>query len=162
MAAVVVACSSAPGSTNATTTAQSSIPSTAAPSIPTTTFARGDLADWEPVEILVGNVSLTVALADEEPERQRGLSMVRDFGGFEGMLFAWNEEVTTGFWMKETPIPLDLFFFGANGAIVDQTSLAPCQVDPCPIYVAEGLFRWVLESPAGSFAPKTDDRLAIP
>src|SRR5688500_5511472 len=66
------------------------------------------------------------------------------------MLLAWEEEVTPGFWMKDTLLSLDLFFFGADGAIVDETSLEPCRADPCPVFVADGLFRWVLEAPAGS------------
>ena len=151
LALVVVACSPAPETTTPTTRAQPSISSTVPTSIPpTTTFAVGELASWERIEVLVGETALTVALADEESERQVGLTGVSDLGDFEGMLFAWDEEVTTGFWMKDTPIALDLFFFDAEGGLVDQTSLEPCPAEPCPVFVAERLFRWVLEAPAGS------------
>jgi uncharacterized membrane protein (UPF0127 family) len=89
-------------------------------------------------------------LADEEVERQRGLMEVSDLGHFEGMLFAWEEPVTTGFFMKDTLLALDIFFFDDAGALVDQTTLQPCPADPCPVFVADGLFRWALEAPAGS------------
>jgi uncharacterized protein len=145
----LVGCSSG-AVTDETNLLDSPIPTTALPSTSSTTFSLGDLAEWEPIEVLVGENALTVALADEEPERQQGLGGVTDLGDFEGMLFAWEEEVTTGFWMKDTLISLDLFFFGADGAIVDETSLEPCRADPCPVFVADGLFRWVLEAPAGS------------
>lgn len=152
LAMVVAACASGPLSdgTNAATTAASSIPNTTDPPITTTTFSRGDLTDWESTEVRIGDLALTVALADEEPERQQGLAEVRDLGDFDGMLFAWEEETTTGFWMKDTPIALDLFFFDGDGVLIDQTSLEPCPVEPCPVFVADGLFRWVLEVPAGS------------
>jgi uncharacterized membrane protein (UPF0127 family) len=152
LAVVVVACSSAPATegANATTTATSSVPPTSDRPIPTTTFARGDLTDWESTEVLIGDLSLIVALADEETERQQGLTGVSDLGDFDGMLFSWEEETTTGFWMKDTPIALDLFFFNGEGELIDQTSLEPCSAEPCPVFVADGLFRWVLEAPAGS------------
>jgi uncharacterized membrane protein (UPF0127 family) len=148
--AAVAGCSSVAVTADTNLAPPSSIPTTALPSPSPTTFAFGDLAHWESIEVLVGATPLTVALADEEFERQQGLAGVTDLGDFEGMLFAWEDEVTTGFWMKDTPIALDLLFFDAAGAIVDQTSLEPCQAEPCPVFVADGLFRWVLEAPAGS------------
>ena len=158
--AAVAGCSSGAVTDDTNLAPPSSIPTTALPSTSSTTFAGGDLADWEPIAVLVGENALTVALADEESERQQGLGGVTDLGDFEGMLFAWEEEVTTGFWMKDTLIALDLFFFGADGAIVDQTSLEPCRTDPCPVFVAGGLFRWVLEAPAGSL--EGTGKLAFP
>lgn len=158
----VIACSAAPASPVTVTNTTSLRPTSGPTATSTTTFALGDLAEFDPVIVRLGVHELTVAVADEDSERQRGLQGVTDFGEFEGMLFSWAEEVTTGFWMKDTHIPLDLFFFGADGALVDETTLEPCQVDPCPVYVSERLFRWVLESPAGRIAPEIDDRLAIP
>jgi uncharacterized membrane protein (UPF0127 family) len=117
--------------------------------MPAPTFAVGDLAGWEAVEVLFGQIALTVALADEEDERQRGLMDVADLGDFDGMLFAWEQPTTTGFFMKDTLIPLDLFFFDGDGVLIDQTSLEPCLAEPCQVFVADGLFRWVLEAPAG-------------
>jgi uncharacterized membrane protein (UPF0127 family) len=152
---VVAACASVPlhDGTTAATTAASSIATTPERPTSTTTFARGDLTNWESTEVLIGDLALIVALADEETERQQGLTEVRDFGDFDGMLFSWEEETTTGFWMKDTPIALDLFFFDGDGLLIDQTSLEPCLVEPCPVFVADGLFRWALEAPAGSIEP---------
>jgi hypothetical protein len=154
---ILVVAAFASCSTAAVTDETNLAPPSSIPVLPPTsptTFGGGDLADWEPVTILLGDISLTVALADEESERQQGLAGITDLGDFEGMLFAWEDEVTTGFWMKDTPIALDLFFFDTEGAIVDQTSLEPCPAEPCPVFVADGLFRWVLEAPAGSLEAK--------
>ena len=146
--AALASCSNDAVTVDTNLASPSSIP--VLPPTTSTTFGVGDLADWEPVTILLGDISLTVALADDESERRQGLAGVTDLGDFEGMLFAWEDEVTTGFWMKDTPIALDLFFFDSEGAIVEQTSLEPCPAEPCPVFVAERLFRWVLEAPAGS------------
>jgi uncharacterized membrane protein (UPF0127 family) len=150
-ASILVACSAAGESVNSATTATTSTTlRTVETPISTTTFARGELAEWESVEVLVGETPLVVALADEETERQQGLMEIADLGDFDGMLFAWTEPITTGFFMKDTLIALDLFFFDEQGVLIDQTTLEPCRAEPCPVFVADGLFRWVLEAPAGS------------
>ncbi|HJU52231.1 MAG TPA: DUF192 domain-containing protein [Acidimicrobiia bacterium] len=147
---VLVACS-APGEgiTSASTATSMTLQTVQTP-IPTTTFAQGDLAEWESVEVLVGETPIVVALADEEEERQQGLMGIADLGDFDGMLFAWTDPITTGFFMKDTLIALDLFFFDGEGVLIDRTTLEPCRAEPCPVFVADGLFRWVLEAPAGN------------
>lgn len=148
---VLVACAATPAPPGTFPPTSPFAPTTTV--VVTTTPVRGDLADWEPVTALLGDRELVVALADEERERKRGLTGIRDFGGFDGMLFAWDEEVTTGFWTKDTLVALDLFFFDGNGALVDQTTLEPCVSEPCPYFVADSLFRWALEAPAGTLPP---------
>lgn len=147
---VLVSCSAAGEGVNSAATATSTTLRIVETPTSTTTFARGDLVNWESTEVLIGDLALIVALADEETERQQGLTQVRDFGDFDGMLFSWEEETTTGFWMKDTTIALDLFFFDGDGVLIDQTSLEPCLAEPCSVFVADGLFRWVLEAPVGS------------
>ncbi|MGH8925497.1 MAG: DUF192 domain-containing protein [Acidimicrobiia bacterium] len=162
---MVAACSAATtGSsvnlTNPTSEAVSTNPTTVTTE---TSLDRGDLAEWEPVAVHLGEHELTVALADEESERQRGLQGVVDFGDFDGMLFAWEEEVTTGFWMKDAKVALDILYFDGEGALVDQTTMQLCTTDPCEIFVADRLFRWALELPAGTFPlPAPTDRLRVP
>ena len=92
-------------------------------------------------------------MADTEAERGQGLMGVDDVGDFLGLLFVWEEEINTGFFMKDTLMPLDLFFYNAAGDLVDQVSLVPCAEEPCPVYVSDAIFQWVLETPAGNLAP---------
>ena len=50
---------------------------------------------------------------------------IGDVGGLAGMLFAWEEEVSTGSHWKATRMPLDLYFYSASGELVDQISMVP-------------------------------------
>ncbi|MGQ0849610.1 MAG: DUF192 domain-containing protein [Actinomycetota bacterium] len=109
----------------------------------------GDLDGWEVATITLGTERMAVAVADDDDERSRGLIGVDDLGDLDGMLFVWADEVLTGFWMKDTLIPLDLRFFSSEGALVDATSMEPCLADPCLVFVAADPFRWALETPRG-------------
>lgn len=64
-----------------------------------------------------------------------------------GMLFLWNENVKTSFWMKDTPIPLDILFIDANHLIVfiaaHAEPLSEKPITPLKPY------RYVLEVKAG-------------
>ncbi len=47
-------------------------------------------------------------------ERAQGLMFRRDMADDHGMLFVFEETQQVGFWMKDTPMPLDLIFIGAG------------------------------------------------
>ena len=113
----------------------------------------GDLAGWETASITVGSSDYLVALADDPGERVQGLMGVDQLGDLEGMLFVFPQEALSGFWMKNTLIPLDIAFFGEDKSLVDILSMVPCTADPCPFYVPDGPFAWALETPAGLLAP---------
>jgi uncharacterized protein len=55
-------------------------------------------------------VWLTVEVADEEHERALGLMGRRELGPQAGMIFVWPEVAQRNFWMKNTPLPLDMIF----------------------------------------------------
>ena len=154
---LMVACAVEPTSTTKALAPSTSAPETTLATAPTTTedaiFDPGDLAFFEPFEIDLGGTRHQVALADSEAERGEGMMGIGDVGDFTGMLFAWEEEVSTGFWMKDTLMPLDLYFYSATGELVDQVSMVPCFEADCQMYVSDVLFRWVLETPAGNLAP---------
>jgi uncharacterized membrane protein (UPF0127 family) len=99
----------------------------------------------------MGPETWTVAVADTAELRSRGLMGVTDLGGLDGMLFSWDRDVRSGFWMKDTLIALDIGFFSSEGALVDLLSMTPCTADPCPSYVPAGEYRYAVEAPPGSF-----------
>jgi uncharacterized membrane protein (UPF0127 family) len=61
-------------------------------------------------------------VADTDPRRMRGLMFVRALRDDQGMLFVYPAVQTISMWMKNTFIPLDMVFIGADGRI---THIAP-------------------------------------
>jgi len=69
------------------------------------------------VETAKGERSFTIEIADSEDERQRGLMFRLSMDDDHGMLFVFEEQREVGFWMKDTPMALDLVFIGQDGVI---------------------------------------------
>jgi uncharacterized membrane protein (UPF0127 family) len=98
-----------------------------------------------------GNVTgCCVLVAVTAGQREQGLMQVTDLGGYDGMLFVWNADTSGGFWMRNTPTPLSIAFFDAEGGFVSATDMAPCgDSDSCPTYPSGGTYRFALEVPQG-------------
>lgn len=59
-----------------------------------------------------------VEIADDAAERSRGLMYREQLPQNAGMLFLYPDEKPRGFWMKNTPLPLDIIFIDAGGRVV--------------------------------------------
>lgn len=59
-----------------------------------------------------------VEIARTEPQRARGLMFREAMAPDAGMLFIFEMEGERYFWMKNTPLSLDIIFLDASGAIV--------------------------------------------
>lgn len=59
----------------------------------------------------------TVEVADDPDERSRGLMFREAMPTSSGMLFVFPEPKHATFWMKNTPLPLDMVFADASGTV---------------------------------------------
>jgi uncharacterized membrane protein (UPF0127 family) len=64
-----------------------------------------------------GERSFTIEVADDDSERSRGLMFRETMDDDHGMLFVFGQTQQVGFWMKDTPMPLDLVFIGQDGRV---------------------------------------------
>lgn len=90
-------------------------------------------------------LTVTVEIADEPAERERGLMHRTELPEDMGMLFIFEREQPLAFWMKNTLIPLDILYFDAGGQWVSSVTMEPCIKDPCRTYPAEGPAQYALE-----------------
>lgn len=102
----------------------------------------------------LGGQRYTVEIADEEPERARGLMFREQMAADHGMLFIHDAQEPVAYWMKNTKIPLDILYFDNDLKLVSrQVDVPPCTLgDRCPNYPSEGPARYVLELNAGEAA----------
>ena len=69
-------------------------------------------------------VSFAVEIADTPSKREMGLQYRRDLAADRGMIFLFPAQSQQSFWMKNTPLPLDMIFINRErkiAGIVEQT-----------------------------------------
>jgi uncharacterized membrane protein (UPF0127 family) len=88
-------------------------------------------------------VTVTVEIADTPEARSHGLMYRNDLAADAGMLFIFPVASEQRFWMKNTPLPLDMVFIGSDhriaGIVADTHpfSTAPLGVSAPSQYVLE-------------------------
>ena len=138
--------------TSTSTLAPEPVPSSTTTSTTLPGFSTGDVEGFISRDITLDGEEWTVEVADTPDLRQRGLMFVRDLGDLQGMVFVFEEELSGGFWMKNTLIPLDIAFFDTSGEFVGSLTMEPCQADPCPTYEVGRMYRYAVEAPAGNLS----------
>ncbi|MFC1690254.1 DUF192 domain-containing protein [Pseudomonadota bacterium] len=99
------------------------------------------------------NSRFTVELAESQEKQALGLMFRESMPDDHGMLFIFPGEGMRSFWMKNTKIPLDIFYFDENLKLVSvQENVPPCRSQRCPGYPSTGPARYVLELNAGKAA----------
>lgn len=96
-------------------------------------------------------VTLSVEVATTPRQQQMGLMFRESLPENQGMIFLFAVPRENSFWMRDTLIPLDLFFIDSNWSVVGVVENATPQTDD-PREVA-GTSQYVLEVNAG-FAKK--------
>ena len=109
------------------------------------------------------DTEVSVELATDPQTRRRGLMRRESLGAREGMLFVFPEARERSFWMRNTPLPLDILFIDDDTRIVSVTrNAAPYSEEP----IRSGLpVRYVLEVRAGFcelYGVRAGDRVSLP
>ena len=94
-----------------------------------------------------GRVPVRVELARTRDELSRGLMWRDQLDADAGMLFVFAKDEQRTFWMKNTPLPLDIIFIDAEGKVVSVAEhTTPFTTTPIR---SAGPARYVLEVNAG-------------
>jgi len=89
----------------------------------------------EPLEIVTGRgvARFQVEIAATEAEQRKGLMFRKALAPDRGMLFVYRKPQRAAFWMKNTLIPLDILYIGADGRILSMVRNArPHDETPLP------------------------------
>ncbi|HEX3883064.1 MAG TPA: DUF192 domain-containing protein [Stellaceae bacterium] len=123
------------------------------------TFPTGQLT----IVTAKGDLRFTVEIATTPAQHEQGLMYRHHIDPGTGMLFDFGHPTTTAFWMKNTLIPLDMLFVGADGRIVNIHERAvPMSEETIP---SAGPVRAVIELNGGASARlgiKPGDRVVYP
>jgi uncharacterized membrane protein (UPF0127 family) len=102
------------------------------------------------VTTAIGRHIFYVEIADTDAARTRGLMFRRTLAPDHGMFFVFDRSEPLMFWMKNTYVPLDIIFIGADGVVrniaADATPLSESLIK------SAGPARYVLELLAGTAA----------
>ncbi|MBT8060728.1 MAG: DUF192 domain-containing protein [Gammaproteobacteria bacterium] len=106
----------------------------------------------DPYVVLKGE-RFSVELAETREKQALGLMFRDSLPNDHGMLFIFPVESMQSFWMKNTRIPLDIFYFDEELRLVNVAENArPCRTPRCPGYPSTGPAKYVLELNAGKAA----------
>ena len=83
-------------------------------------------------DIKVGDRTVRMQFAVSDTEMQRGLMERRDLGPDDGMIFVYRSPAPMSFWMRNTPTPLDIGYFTADGVLREIYPLHPHDETPVP------------------------------
>jgi uncharacterized membrane protein (UPF0127 family) len=101
-------------------------------------------------KILVGKTPLRVEVVETLEKQERGLMFRQSLPENEGMLFVYREPQELAFWMRNTFIPLDIVFVGADGIILNIHQARP--LDESVLYRSAGEAKYVIETNRGWFS----------
>lgn len=95
----------------------------------------------------------TVEVAESQEKQALGLMFRESMPDDHGMVFIFPAEGMRSFWMKNTKIPLDIFYFDEELKLVNVSeNTPPCRSSRCPGYPSTGPAKYVLELNAGKAA----------
>ncbi|MBN3897730.1 MAG: DUF192 domain-containing protein [Nostoc sp. NOS(2021)] len=117
-----------------------SVPTTAKPPSPTSTSqtpAPESLGQTLPISakaIVPNGTTIQLEVAQTPEQQEMGLMYRPALPDDRGMLFPFPSAQPVSFWMKNTPMPLDIVFLHKGIVQYIQAGTPPCASEPCPTY----------------------------
>jgi uncharacterized membrane protein (UPF0127 family) len=107
-------------------------------------------------------LAFQVEVADTPAKRELGLQYRRDLGADRGMIFLFPRESHHSFWMKNTPIPLDMIFINRDRKIVGIVERAvPFSTDSRSVPAASQFVLEINGGLAGRYGVKVGDSISF-
>ena len=105
-----------------------------------------------PLRVIAGDEThdFAVEVARTGEQQAKGLMFRETLGPNEGMIFPYNPPRRAGFWMKDTPLALDIIFVGSDGRIINIAADTPPQ--STDTVFSDGPASLILEIPGGRAA----------
>ncbi len=142
---VGLAADCAPGGSDPAPTATPTVPAGNEPGATTTAVPTGPQVR---IEQAGASATVTVEFASTTEQRQLGLMHRTEMAEDAGMLFLFPNDVRTGFWMRNTNIPLDIAYIGADGRVQEIRAAKPLDET---VLTPAAPYRYVLEVNQGWF-----------
>ncbi len=115
-------------------------------------FSIATMSQNEMTPLSIGGQELQVEIANSSQKRSRGLCCRDSLAEDQGMLFVYDKPGDYRFWMKDTRIPLDMFWVNSSKQIVHiERDVQPSSYPKA--YGTKEPAQYVLETNAG-FAQK--------
>lgn len=112
-------------------------------------FAAHVYAELEKRGVSFGSHTVVLEVAETPDARMRGLMFRRFLEKDHGMLFVFEDEDMRSFWMKDTPLNLDIAFISRDRIIIDIQSMEALSERAIE---SNGSAQYVIEMNRGWFA----------
>jgi uncharacterized membrane protein (UPF0127 family) len=99
--------------------------------------------------VRIGQVLGRLRIAATDLEKARGLMGVTRLAEDEGMAFMYENETRMGFWMKDTPLDLDIAFVARDGTVLEVRTMAARETETTSS--SSDQVRFAIEMRAGWF-----------
>ena len=123
---------------------------TAVPNPPATADNSRAQPRLKTIKLYLGSAELTVEIADENHERQAGMMHRTTMPENEGMLFVFPYPHQSGFWMKNTIVPLSIAYIDPASRVIEIHDMQPGNTKP--IESRSARVQYALEVNQGWFA----------
>ncbi len=115
------------------------------------TVASSPFTRFREMQLRVGKECKRVLVASTETQRVQGLRGVEALAPYDGMLFAFENDIAARFTMANTAMDIDITFYDAAGSALSTEKMTPCPGTDasCPTYGPTKPYRFALETEAG-------------